>query len=136
MCFKVGDEVCFDEDFKVIYCEYGFIDCELNIDGGLGLSVDLVYGDEGSIIGYWVKCYSDLIDVEKKVVYDLFVFWELIKVGFDWYLILDLNEFYILFFKEVVCILFLFVVEMVFYNFFVGEFRVYYVGFFDFGFGY
>ncbi len=135
MRFKVGDEACSDQDLINLHREQGLVDGEPNIDGGLGLSVDLSHGDESNIIGYRAKRHSDLIDVEKKAAYNPSAFWEPIRVGHDRHLILDPNEFYILSSKEAVRIPPMMAAEMVPYNPLVGEFRVHYAGFFDPGFG-
>ncbi len=106
---------------------------EVNIDGGLALSVDLLAMQNNAPVGFRAKRHSALVDVDKKGVLDVLDYWEPIwKQGS---LILDPDQFYILASKEAVRVPPTHAAEMVPYNPLVGEFRVHYAGFFDPGFG-
>ncbi len=104
-----------------------------NIDGGVGLSVDLSRGDLSQPVGYRARRHAGLIDVDKVGAYDPATFWEPIHERGA--LILDPGEFYILASKEAVRVPPSHAAEMVPFDPFVGEFRVHYAGFFDPGFG-
>ena len=106
---------------------------EVNIDGGLALSVDLRAMDKNGPVGFRAKRHSALVDVDKKAALDVLDYWEPIwKQGS---LILDPDQFYILASKEAVRVPPTHAAEMVPFNPLVGEFRVHYAGFFDPGFG-
>ena len=105
----------------------------IDIDNGVGLSVDLHGGDDSPIIGYRAKRHSALIDVDRKAALEIADYWEPIHRCRS--LILDPDEFYILASKEAVKVPPTHAAEMVPFNPLVGEFRVHYAGFFDPGFG-
>ena len=109
------------------------VGAEVDIDGGVALSVDLCGGDITQPIGYRARRHAGLIDVDAVGRYDLETFWE--PIGRREPLILDPGEFYILASKEAVRIPPDHAAEMVPFDPFVGEFRVHYAGFFDPGFG-
>jgi dCTP deaminase len=106
---------------------------EVNIDGGLALTVDLSGGEGSQPVGFRAKRHSALVDVDKKDALEVLDYWEPIWQKHS--LILDPDQFYILASKEAVRIPPSHAAEMVPYNPLVGEFRVHYAGFFDPGFG-
>ena len=106
---------------------------EVNIDGGLALSVDLSGIGQDQPIGFRAKRHSALVDVDKKSALEVLDYWEPIWQRHS--LILDPDQFYILASCEAVRIPPTHAAEMVPYNPLVGEFRVHYAGFFDPGFG-
>ena len=106
---------------------------EVNIDGGLALSVDLSGIKKGEPIGFRAKRHSALVDVDKKGALEVLDYWE--PIWQKGSLILDPDQFYILACREAVRIPPTHAAEMVPYNPLVGEFRVHYAGFFDPGFG-
>ena len=106
---------------------------EVNIDGGLALSVDLTGGKLEGPVGFRAKRHSALVDVDKKAALDVLDYWE--PIWQKGSLILDPDQFYILASREAVRIPPTHAAEMVPYNPLVGEFRVHYAGFFDPGFG-
>jgi dCTP deaminase len=106
---------------------------EVNIDGGLALSVDLRSIEKDAPVGFRAKRHSALVDVDKKGALDVLDYWE--PIWREGSLILDPDQFYILASKEAVRVPPTHAAEMVPYNPLVGEFRVHYAGFFDPGFG-
>jgi dCTP deaminase len=106
---------------------------DVNIDGGLALSVDLVAMQKDAPVGFRAKRHSALVDVDKKGALDVLDYWE--PIWRQGSLILDPDQFYILASKEAVRVPPTHAAEMVPYNPLVGEFRVHYAGFFDPGFG-
>jgi dCTP deaminase len=106
---------------------------DVNIDGGLALSVDLRAMEKDGPVGFRAKRHSALVDVDRTAALDVLDYWEpLWKQGS---LILDPDQFYILASKEAVRVPPTHAAEMVPFNPLVGEFRVHYAGFFDPGFG-
>jgi dCTP deaminase len=105
-----------------------------DIDGGLGLSIDLKC--DGRLVGWRAKRHTGLIDVDVKAVLDPYAYWDPIEAPKNGALILDPGEFYILVSRESVAIPPEYAAEMVPFNPLVGEFRVHYAGFFDPGFGF
>lgn len=106
---------------------------EVNIDGGLALTVDLSGGKLAGPVGFRAKRHSALVDVDKKAALDVLDYWE--PIWHKGSLILDPDQFYILASREAVRIPPTHAAEMVPFNPLVGEFRVHYAGFFDPGFG-
>ncbi len=106
---------------------------EINIDGGLALTVDLTGMVKDGPVGFRAKRHSALVDVDKKNALDVLDYWEPIWQKNS--LILDPDQFYILASKEAVRVPPTHAAEMVPFNPLVGEFRVHYAGFFDPGFG-
>jgi dCTP deaminase len=106
---------------------------DVNIDGGLALSVDLMAMQKEAPVGFRAKRHSALVDVDKKGALDVLDYWE--PIWRQGSLILDPDQFYILASKEAVRVPPTHAAEMVPYNPLVGEFRVHYAGFFDPGFG-
>jgi dCTP deaminase len=108
---------------------------ELDVTGGVSLSIDLI-GDGKGVIGYKAKKNSDLIDLSRKDYYDAAEFWEPIYAERMRRLILEPEEFYLLLSYESVKMYPQFAGEMTALNPSSGEFRTHYAGFFDPGFGY
>jgi dCTP deaminase len=106
---------------------------EVNIDGGLALTVDLSSMGVDGPVGFRAKRHSALVDVDKKNALEVLDFWE--PIWQNGSLILDPDQFYILASKEAVRVPPTHAAEMVPFNPLVGEFRVHYAGFFDPGFG-
>ncbi len=106
---------------------------DVNIDGGLALTVDLTAMTKDGPVGFRAKRHSALVDVDKKGALEVLDYWEPIWQKHS--LILDPDQFYILASKEAVCVPPTHAAEMVPFNPLVGEFRVHYAGFFDPGFG-
>jgi dCTP deaminase len=106
---------------------------DVNIDGGLALSVDLRAMEKDAPIGFRAKRHSALVDVDKKGALEVLDYWE--PIWREGSLILDPDQFYILASKEAVRVPPTHAAEMVPFNPLVGEFRVHYAGFFDPGFG-
>jgi dCTP deaminase len=106
---------------------------DVNIDGGLALSVDLQAMEKDTPVGFRAKRHSALVDVDKKDALEVLDYWE--PIWRKGSLILDPDQFYILASKEAVRVPPTHAAEMVPYNPLVGEFRVHYAGFFDPGFG-
>jgi dCTP deaminase len=125
-----------DTQLRRLHAESPLVDCDPNIDGGLGLSVDLK-GIEGvSQIGWRAKHHTNIIDVDRRAALDPHEFWDPIEPSKSGNIVLDPDEFYILASREAVAIPPEYAAEMVPFNPLVGEFRVHYAGFFDPGFGY
>jgi dCTP deaminase len=106
---------------------------DVNIDGGLALTVDLTGMVKNGPVGFRAKRHSALVDVDKKNALEVLEFWE--PIWQQGSLILDPDQFYILASKEAVRVPPTHAAEMVPFNPLVGEFRVHYAGFFDPGFG-
>jgi dCTP deaminase len=106
---------------------------EVNIDGGLALSVDLMSMGKNEPVGFRAKRHSALVDIDKKAALEVLDYWE--PIWQQGQLILDPDQFYILASKEAVRVPPTHAAEMVPFNPLVGEFRVHYAGFFDPGFG-
>jgi len=135
--FRVGEIVNDDEALLALHREQGLVsDGEVNIEGGIALSVDLRGDPETGLIGYRAKRHTGLVDVDKPNSCDVLDYWEPIHSRGQTQLILDPDEFYILASKEAVNVPPTHAAEMVPFNPLVGEFRVHYAGFFDPGFGY
>ncbi len=125
-----------DTQLRRLHAETPLVDCEPNIEGGLGLSVDL-QGEAGAHhIGWRAKHHTNIIDIDKRGALDPLDFWDPIGPSKSGNIVLDPDEFYILASREAVAIPPEYAAEMVAFNPLVGEFRVHYAGFFDPGFGY
>ena len=126
-----------DAQLRRLHAEQPLVDREPDIDGGLGLSIDLKgHASAGSRrIGWRAKRHTGLIDVDKPGVLDPYQFWDSIEANNSGHLVLDPGEFYILASSERVAIPRDHAAEMVPFDPLVGEFRVHYAGFFDPGFG-
>ncbi|HKT34970.1 MAG TPA: 2'-deoxycytidine 5'-triphosphate deaminase [Nitrospira sp.] len=123
-----------DENEKLVYVDED--NHPAQIDDGLKISLNLKGERKGDIIGYKAKRNTPAIDLLKRNFYDPEDFWDVIAPPKERTIILDPNDFYILFSKERVRIPPGFAAEMVAYDPSMGEFRVHYAGFFDPGFGY
>lgn len=132
--FRAGASLATDDLIRTLHAREPLItEGEVNIDGGLALSVDLSGIKKGEPIGFRAKRHSALVDVDKKGALEVLDYWEPIWQKAS--LILDPDQFYILASREAVRIPPTHAAEMVPYNPLVGEFRVHYAGFFDPGFG-
>ncbi len=123
-----------DTQLKRLHEDVGLVDGPADIDGGLGLSVDLD-GVDANQVGWRARRHSGVIDIDKVAGYDALDFWDPIYARKGKSIILDPDEFYILASREAVSIPPDFAAEMMPFNPLVGEFRVHYAGFFDPGFG-
>ncbi len=132
--FRAGASLASDDLIRALHAKEPLItEGEVNIDGGLALSVDLSGIKKGEPIGFRAKRHSALVDVDKKGALEVLDYWE--PIWQKGSLILDPDQFYILASREAVRIPPTHAAEMVPYNPLVGEFRVHYAGFFDPGFG-
>ena len=106
-------------------------------DGGIALSVELMPGTDGGLIGYRAKRNTGLVDIDAPGTCRVADYWE--PIHYDPTsgprMILDPDQFYILASKEAVHVPPTHAAEMVPFNPLVGEFRVHYAGFMDPGFG-
>ena len=127
-----------DTQLRRLHADAPLIDCEPDIENGLGLSIDLKghASKEARRIGWRAKRHTGLIDVDRPDVLDPYQFWDSIEANESGHLVLDPDEFYILASRERVAIPLDHAAEMVPFDPLVGEFRVHYAGFFDPGFGY
>jgi dCTP deaminase len=125
-----------DTQLRRLHAETPLVDCEPNIEGGLGLSVDLQGDPSARHIGWRAKHHTNIIDIDKRGALDPIDFWDPIEPSKSGNIVLDPDEFYILASREAVAIPPEYAAEMVAFNPLVGEFRVHYAGFFDPGFGY
>ena len=127
-----------DTQLRRLHADAPLIDCEPDIENGLGLSIDLKghASKEARRIGWRAKRHTGLIDVDRPDVLDPYQFWDSIEANESGHLVLDPDEFYILASRERVAIPLDHAAEMVPFDPLVGEFRVHYAGFFDPGFGF
>jgi dCTP deaminase len=132
--FRAGASVANDALIHALHAKEPLITSgEVNIDGGLALSVDLLAMQKDAPVGFRAKRHSALVDVDQKGALEVLDYWE--PIWRQGSLILDPDQFYILASKEAVRVPPTHAAEMVPYNPLVGEFRVHYAGFFDPGFG-
>jgi dCTP deaminase len=101
----------------------------------LGVTIDLHGGGPGALVGYRAKKHTDVIDLDKRHWYDPADYWDPIHYRPGHTIILNPDDFYILYTREAVTVPPDHAAEMVAYDTLVGEFRVHYAGFFDPGFG-
>jgi len=121
-----------DTQLRRLHAEQPLVDCEPDIDNGLGFSIDL----KGSgRIGWRAKRHTGLIDVDRPDILSPYDYWDSVEANSGGHLVLDPDEFYILASRERIAIPLDHAAEMVPFNPLVGEFRVHYAGFFDPGFG-
>lgn len=111
----------------------GVADVAPDIDGGIGLSVNL--RAEKGPIGWRARRHAALIDVDALAALDADDYFEAIAAPKSGFVILDPDEFYILASREALSIPPDFAAEMTPISPGLGEFRVHYAGFFDPGFG-
>jgi dCTP deaminase len=132
--FRAGAPTASDALIHALHAKEPLITSgEVNIDGGLALSVDLMAMQKDAPVGFRAKRHSALVDVDKKAALEVLDYWE--PIWRQGSLILDPDQFYILASKEAVRVPPTHAAEMVPFNPLVGEFRVHYAGFFDPGFG-
>ncbi|HNR75609.1 MAG TPA: 2'-deoxycytidine 5'-triphosphate deaminase [Parvularculaceae bacterium] len=130
---KVGAPRLNDEALAALHRRERLIDGVADIDGGIGLSVDLK--PAGEIAGWRARRHAALIDVDCPGALDPDDFFEAIPVPKAGFIILDPDEFYILSSREALSIPPDYAAEMTPISPGLGEFRVHYAGFFDPGFG-
>jgi dCTP deaminase len=133
--FRRGASNHSDAELRRLHAAVGLVDTAANIDGGLGLSIDLQGDKQSGLVGWRAKRHAGLIDVDVPGVLPVAQYWEPIYRDAQGQIILDPDEFYILASREAVTIPASHAAEMVPFNPLVGEFRVHYAGFFDPGFG-
>ena len=109
------------------------IDAPADIDGGLGLSVDLAPAT--GPVGWRARRHAALIDVDAVGGLNPDDYFEPVRRPDSGFIILDPDEFYILASKEALVIPPDYAAEMTPISPGLGEFRVHYAGFFDPGFG-
>ena len=120
--------------------EFGLVDPEMASDsghreGGLPLRLDLEGDGRDSLIGYRAQRHTGIVDMDRVGGYDAADFWEPIHARPGRGIILNPDDFYILFTRESIRVPPDHAAEMIAYDTEVGEFRVHYAGFFDPGFG-
>lgn len=133
--FRRGAAAHNDAELKRLHETVGLVDGAANIDGGLGLSIDLMGNAKTGLVGWRAKRHAGLIDVDKPGLLPVSQYWEPVYRDDADEIILDPDEFYILASREAVTIPPTHAAEMMPFNPLVGEFRVHYAGFFDPGFG-
>lgn len=134
--FRQGEVAASDAALMDLHREQGLVSArDVDIAGGVALSVDLAGDPETGLIGYRAKRHTGLVDVDAPGACEVLDYWEPIVARNEKRLILDPDQFYILASKEAVHVPPTHAAEMVPFNPLVGEFRVHYAGFFDPGFG-
>ncbi|MGI9383315.1 MAG: 2'-deoxycytidine 5'-triphosphate deaminase [Methyloligellaceae bacterium] len=134
--FRQGDVAASDAALMDLHREQGLVSAhDVDIAGGVALSVDLEGDPDMGLVGYRAKRHTGLVDVDAPDACEVFDYWEPIFGRNEKRLILDPDQFYILASKESVHVPPTHAAEMVPFNPLVGEFRVHYAGFFDPGFG-
>jgi dCTP deaminase len=122
-----------DAELAALHAREKLIDGAVDIDGGIGLSVDL-RPPEGPV-GWRARRHAALIDVDAVGALEPEDFFEPIPAPKSGFIILDPDEFYILASREALAIPPDCAAEMTPISPGLGEFRVHYAGFFDPGFG-
>ena len=122
-----------DAALAALHAREKLIDGHADIDGGIGLSVDLS-ASKGPI-GWRARRHAALIDVDAVGALEAEDYFEAIAAPKSGFIILDPDEFYILASREALSIPPDFAAEMTPISPGLGEFRVHYAGFFDPGFG-
>lgn len=130
---KRGNPRIDDVALARLHAEEALIDGPADIDGGIGLSVDLKFA--GDLIGWRARRHASLIDVDAPGALEPDDFFEAISSPKSGFIILDPDEFYILASREALSIPPDYAAEMTPISPGLGEFRVHYAGFFDPGFG-
>ncbi len=130
---KAGAPRLSDAELKALHAREPLIDGPADIDGGIGLSVDLKPAQ--GPVGWRARRHAALIDVDRPGALDADDFFEAIDAPRSGFIILDPDEFYILASREALAVPPGFAAEMTPINPGLGEFRVHYAGFFDPGFG-
>lgn len=130
---KTNDARLDDGALMDLHRETPLIDCDANIEGGIGLTINL--DNEEGPVGWRARRHTGLIDVDVSGAADPEDFFEPIAAPRSGFIILDPDEFYILASREALVIPPNFAAEMTPISPGLGEFRVHYAGFFDPGFG-
>lgn len=130
---KKGSPRLTDDALKALHTREPLIDRAADIDGGIGLSVDL--SSANGPVGWRARRHAALIDVDKAGALDPDDFFEAIPIPRAGFIILDPDEFYILASREALAVPPDYAAEMTPISPGLGEFRVHYAGFFDPGFG-
>ncbi len=130
---KAGAPRLSDAELKALHAREPLIDGPADIDGGIGLSVNLKPAQ--GPVGWRARRHAALIDVDRPGALDADDFFEAIDAPRSGFIILDPDEFYILASREALAVPPGFAAEMTPINPGLGEFRVHYAGFFDPGFG-
>jgi dCTP deaminase len=130
---KRGSPKLDDAALKALHADHPLIDGPADIEGGIGLSVDLK--SLTGPIGWRARRHAALIDVDAPAALDAEEYFEAIEAPRSGFIILDPDEFYILASREALSIPPDFAAEMTPISPGLGEFRVHYAGFFDPGFG-
>ncbi|MEZ5919791.1 MAG: 2'-deoxycytidine 5'-triphosphate deaminase [Parvularculaceae bacterium] len=132
---KKGAPRLADGELRALHGETPLIDGDAgaDIEGGIGLSVDLKSG--GAPVGWRARRHVALIDVDKPGALKAEDYFEAIAAPASGFIILDPDEFYILASREALSIPPDYAAEMTPISPGLGEFRVHYAGFFDPGFG-
>lgn len=122
-----------DEELKALHAREPLIDAAADIEGGIGLSVDL--RPPSGPVGWRARRHAALIDVDRTGALDADDYFEAIPSPRAGFIILDPDEFYILASREALAVPPDYAAEMTPISPGLGEFRVHYAGFFDPGFG-
>lgn len=130
--FKRGAARLSDAELRALHKDSPLVDGAVDVDGGLGLSVDL---EREPFVGWRARRHAGVIDLDAPCALDAEDFFEPLQRPKDGLLILDPDEFYILASKECLTIPPDYAAEMAPISPGLGEFRVHYAGFFDPGFG-
>ena len=130
---KQGAPRLSDSALAALHAGEPLIDGPADIDGGLGLSVDL--RPASGPVGWRARRHAALIDVDRTGALDPDEFFEAIPGPRSGFIILDPDEFYILASREALAVPPDYAAEMTPISPGLGEFRVHYAGFFDPGFG-
>ncbi len=130
---KLGASRLDDHALQALHAQEPLIDGEADIDGGIGLSVDLK--PQAGPVGWRARRHAALIDVDAVATLDADDYFEAIPAPRSGFIILDPDEFYILASREALSIPPDYAAEMTPISPGLGEFRVHYAGFFDPGFG-
>ena len=130
---KQGAPRLSDEALAALHAREPLIDGLADIEGGIGLSVDLK--PASGPVGWRARRHAALIDVDRPGALDAEDFFEAIPAPRSGFIILDPDEFYILASREALAVPPDYAAEMTPISPGLGEFRVHYAGFFDPGFG-
>ncbi|MDZ7626801.1 MAG: 2'-deoxycytidine 5'-triphosphate deaminase [Parvularculaceae bacterium] len=130
---KTGAPRLSDTDLAALHAREALIDGPADIDGGLGLSVDLQPAT--GPVGWRARRHAALIDVDAPAALDADDYFEPLPPPRAGFIILDPDEFYILASREALSVPPDYAAEMTPISPGLGEFRVHYAGFFDPGFG-
>jgi dCTP deaminase len=132
---KRGRPILDDAELAALHAREPLIDGPADIEGGVGLSVDLRAPYGGGPVGWRARRHAALIDIDRVGALDAEDYFEAIPAPKSGFIILDPDEFYILASREALVIPPDYAAEMTPISPGLGEFRVHYAGFFDPGFG-